>query len=144
MPGFSVVLPLVLPVARADADGLFAGGHSPRDDVPDIARNAVHGEIVEVGLPVAVVGAAGVDQAGDEVAGLQVARLKQSRFHLHANEASAKINHNVILGGVANGLGELVAEFGRLSHETKLSPLPALFVVADIHAGSFQAIPLRP
>jgi hypothetical protein len=35
----------------------------------------------------------------------------------------------------------LVAEFGGFRHETKLGPLAALFVVADIHAGSFHAVP---
>jgi hypothetical protein len=141
MPRFSVVLPLVLFVAGAEADGLFAAGDSPRDDVPDISRNAVNREVVEVGLLVAVVGAAGVDQAGDEVAGLQVACLEHSGFDLHAYEAPAQIDHYVVLGGVAYGLGELVAEFGGFGHKTKLSPLAALFVVANIHAGSFQSVP---
>jgi len=141
IPGFAVVLPLVLFVAGADADGLFAAGDSPRDDVPDISRNAVNGKVVEVGLQVAVVGAAHVDQAGDEIAGLQVAGLEESGFHLHANEPSAKIDNYVVLGGVAYGLGQLVAEFGGFSHETKLCPLASLFVVADIHAGSFHDVP---
>jgi len=141
IPGFSVVLPLVLFIAGADADGLFARGDSPRNDVPDISRNAVHGEVVEVGSLVALVGAADVDQAGDEVAGLQVAGLKDSGFHLHANEASAKIDHDVVLRGVAYRLGQLVAEFDSFGHETKLGPLASLLVVANIHAGSFHCVP---
>ena len=126
---------------RAHADGLFARRHRPRDDVPDIFWNTVNGKVVEVGLLVAVVGAAEVDQAGDEVAGLQVAGLENRGFHLHANEASAKIDNDVVLGRVAYRLGELVAEFGGFGHETKLGPLASLFVVADIHAGSFHGVP---
>jgi len=141
MPRFSVVLPLVLFVARADADRLFAPGDSPRDDVPDISRNEVHGEVVEVRLLVALVGAARVDQAGDEVARLQVAGLEDSGFHLHANKPSPKIDHDVVLGGLAYGLGQLVTEFGGFGHETKLGPLAALFVVANIHTGSFHHVP---
>ena len=141
IPGFPVVLPLVLFVARAEANGLLARRHSPRDDVPDIFRNTVNGKVVEVGSPVAVVETAGVDQAGDEVAGLQVARLEKSGFHLHANKAAAQIDHDIVLGRVAYGLGKLVAEFGGFGHETKLGPLPALLVVADIHPRSFHAVP---
>jgi hypothetical protein len=141
IPGFSIVLPLVLFVARTDADGLFAGGDSPRDDVPDIFRNAINGEVVEVRLLVAVVEAAGVDKASDEVAGLQIAGLEDSGFHLHANKPSPKIDHDVVLGGVAYRLGQLVTEFGSFGHETKLGPLTSLFVVADIHARSFHHVP---
>jgi hypothetical protein len=39
------------------------------------------------------------------------------------------------------GLGQLEAEFGGFGHETKLGPLASLFVVADIHAGSFHDVP---
>jgi hypothetical protein len=35
----------------------------------------------------------------------------------------------------------LVTEFGGFGHETKLGPLAALFVVPDIHAGSFHDVP---
>ena len=101
IPGFPVVLPLVLFVARTHADGLFTGGHSPRDDVPDVSWNAVNGEVVEVGLLVAVIEAAGMDQAGDEVAGLQVAGLEHGGFDLHPNETPAQIDNDVVLGGVA-------------------------------------------
>lgn len=101
MPGFSIVLPLVLFVARADANGLLAASNGPRDDVPDIFRNAVDGEVIEVVLLVTVVEPAGVDQAGDEVARLQVAGLETSGFHLHANEAPAQIDHDIVLGGFA-------------------------------------------
>jgi hypothetical protein len=38
----------------------------------------------------------------------------------------------------------LVAEFGGFGHETKLGPLASLFVVADVHAGSFHWMPLCP
>ena len=112
----------------------------PRDDVPDISRNTVDSEVVEVGLPVAVVGAAGMDQAGHEVAGLQVAHLEDSRFHLHSHEASAHIDNCVVLGGVAYGPAYFKAVLGGFGHETKLSPLASLFVVAYIHAGSFHDV----
>jgi hypothetical protein len=70
VPGFAVVLPLVEFVAGAGADGMFAGRHLGRNDVPDVFWNAVDGQIVEVGWLVAPVGAVGVEQAGYEVAGL--------------------------------------------------------------------------
>jgi hypothetical protein len=43
VPGFAVVLPLVLVVAGTDADGVFFGGYLGWDDVPDIFGNAVDG-----------------------------------------------------------------------------------------------------
>jgi len=43
VPGFAVGFPLILFVAGADADGVFAGGCLGRDDVPDVDRNAVDG-----------------------------------------------------------------------------------------------------
>jgi hypothetical protein len=43
VPGFAVVFPLVLFVAGADSDGVFAGGYLGRDDVPDIFGDAVDG-----------------------------------------------------------------------------------------------------
>ena len=83
----------------------------------------------------------GVAQVGYEVAGLQVAGLKGCGFDLDADEASAEVEDYVVLGGVAQGFGQLEAEFGGLSHETKLGPLASLFVVADVHAGSFHWVP---
>jgi len=90
VPGFAIVFPLVLFVAGADSDGVFAGGYGGRDDVPDVFGNAVDGEVVEVGLLVAAVGAVDVEQAGYEVSGLQVAGLEKSGFDLNADEASAR------------------------------------------------------
>jgi len=55
VPGFAVGFPLVLFVAGADSDGVFAGGYGGRDDVPDVFGNAVDGQVVEVGLLVAAV-----------------------------------------------------------------------------------------
>ena len=85
-----------------------------------------------------MVGAVDVEQAGDEVSGLQVAGLKESGFDLDADEASAEVEDDVVLGGVAARLGDLEAEFGGFGHETKLGPLASLFVVADVHAGGFH------
>jgi len=105
VPGFAVVLVLVEAVAGADSDGVLAGGNLGRDDVPDISGNAVEGEIVEVGWLVAVVGAVGVVKAGDEVAGLQVTRLKVSGLDLDADEVAVGVEDNVVGDTVSYGLG---------------------------------------
>jgi len=38
-------VPLALPVAGTDADGLYAAGDSPLDDVPDIFSNTIQRKI---------------------------------------------------------------------------------------------------
>jgi len=91
-----------------------------------------------------VVGSVDVEEAGYEVSGLQVARLVEGGFDLDADEASAEVEDDVVLGGVAARLGDLEAEFGGFGHETKLGPLASLFVVADVHAGGFHWVLYAP
>ena len=140
VPGFAVVFPLGLFVAGADSDGVFAGGDLGRDYVPDIFGDAVDGQVVKVGRLVAAVGAVHVEEAGYEVSGLQVAGLEERRFDLDADEARAQIEDYVVLGGVAQRLGQLEASFDGFGHETKLGPLASLFVAADVHAGGFHFV----
>ncbi len=129
-------------VARADADGVLFRGYGGGDDVPDVGGNAVDGEEVEVFALVSSIGAVHVVEAGDEVSGLQVAGLEVGGFDLDAHEVSADFEDGVVLGGVAERLGDLVAEFHGFGHETKFGPLASLFVVGDVHArGFFHFVP---
>jgi len=133
IPGFAIGFELVMLVAGANADRMLHGGHAGRDDVPDIGRNAVHGEIVEIRGAITVVLRSGMVEAGYEVTGLEVTSLKVSGFNLNADEMSMGIDDDVVGNVVAHGLGDLKAEFSRLGHKTELGPLAARFVIANAY-----------
>ena len=145
VPGFSVVLPLVLFVAGEDSDGILVRRHRGRNDIPNIFRNAVDSQVIEIGFLVTAPGpSVGVAQIGYEVSRLQVAGLRGCGFDLDADEVSAQIEDHVVLCAVADRSGHLEAELDGLGHKSKLGPLASLFVVADVHAGSFHWVPCGP
>lgn len=59
VPGFAVLFVLVAVVAGTDPDGDFLRRYLGGDDVPDVFRDDVDGEDVEVGLDVAADGNVG-------------------------------------------------------------------------------------
>ncbi len=131
VPGFAVGLPLVEAVSGADADGVLEGCDIGGNDVPDISGNTVNGQVIEIGWLVTVVGSVDVEKTGDEVAGLQVTRLKVSGLDLNADEMAANVEDDVVRSVVPAGLGGMEAEFEHLGHEEKLGPQAARFVSAD-------------
>ena len=125
MPGFFVGGVFLAWVAGGEQevaaeDGDDFGG----EDIPDVFGDDVDGE--EVHLVVGVVLAAGLD--GDDVS---VELAGDGGFDLDAEESSAALDGAVVAGGVAPGLGDVKAPFGRAGHEDQFGPFAAMFGVFD-------------
>jgi hypothetical protein len=67
VPGFSVMLPLVLFVAGEDSDAIVVGRHRGRNDIPDVFRNAVDSQVIEIGFLVITPGQRMRYGAGDRI-----------------------------------------------------------------------------
>ena len=132
MPGFAVALILVELITGTDSDVSSTESHRGRDYVPGVFCNDVDGEVVEIGLPIILRGAA--TQLDNKI----VPPAKDRGFDLNADEATVEINRQVI-AKVSPGLIELESLFGGFRHEAKFGPLAPLFVVADVHSRSFQS-----
>jgi hypothetical protein len=105
----------------ATQDGADLGG----DDVPDVLGDDVDGEEIDLaGLVVLVA-------AGLEAADVSVAEAGDGGLDLHAQEAAAMVDGEVVAGGVSPGLGDVESVLGGAGHEAEFGPLATLFVVLD-------------
>ena len=57
VPGFAVGLPPIAFVAGEDSDAIIVGRHRGRNDIPDVFRNAVDSQVIEIGFLVITPGA---------------------------------------------------------------------------------------
>jgi len=144
VPGFAVFFVGVAGIAGAHAYRAVAQSDGGGNDVPDVFGNDVDGEELEVGelvglaFPRAQRGEEGRAASGT-VSGTDTA---VSGFHLHADEAVAEIDDDVVAGGLAEGFVEVEAVSCGLGHEAELGPLAALFRISDFCAITFQKSPL--
>lgn len=122
-----------------EVDGKAGAAHvGDRDDVPDIFRDDVEGEEVDLGGEVGASRRLAGGSAGDGVAevGAGSAAWFHGREHdggldLHPLEASAVLDDEVVAGGVAPGLGDGESVMGGAGHELQLDPLAAFFGMDD-------------
>ena len=102
-PGFALVFVLVWAIAGADSDGVLGGGNLGRKDVPDLPRNAVDSQVIEVGWLEAMVASVTMKKAGDEVAGFQVTDLKVSGLDLDAGEVAVHVRDDIVWDAISCG-----------------------------------------
>src|SRR5438477_4909502 len=113
----------------AKANTLQSGDSANRDEIPNVARDNVGSDEVNiVGVISALASAAMAD--GDAEG---IAVEAGDRFHLYASEAAAGIHDEVVGGVVAIGLGDVQAAAKCLVEKTHLGPFALMFGRMDAH-----------
>jgi len=132
MPGFDVVSEFVAAVG-SQVERLVARGNLERNDVPEIDRDKINGEDIQLATDVSNAGLA------DDVAGVGSGALEGGGFDLHAEVAPVVLDANVVAGGVAVRASDAETAGGGSCHKTKLCPLAALLASSNGTPVSFAS-----
>ena len=119
MPRFLIprMLGRLLQVRRQDDTTRALACHFDWDDVPDIFRDDVGGYEINFVLCIRLLPACA------EMAIVRFIHLRSSRFHLHPQEASAGLHHEVVACAVSPGFDDAQSQLGGPRHETHLRQL---------------------
>ncbi len=118
MPRFLVTSVLGgLQVRRQDDTTRALACHFDWNDVPDIFRDDVGGYEINFVLCIRLLPACA------EMAIVRFIHLRSSRFHLHPQEASALLHHEVVACAVSPGFDDAQSQLGGARHETQLRQL---------------------
>jgi len=128
IPGFEIAIEACAAFPGREPDRSFLGAHAAGgDDVPDVDGDDVGGD--EVNFPEKKAHTLG----GGQAAGVGLRPdLMDGGFDLDAIGQAVALDHEIVGGGVAPGLGDAELLFNGTGDEADLGPLAALGTISEL------------